>query len=310
MWLARVISMPGEGDSAAAPNAEPGTITGSWGKCRLILRFKAFEAMCDKRVAAWAWTAACLALCIPAGAAQEEGPTNETVASRPESPPRYRIDFGGEFFDAAEGRTASGLLGFTWVPHPSHALSLTLPFVGADFSETEGSGIGDVVVQYSWAPSVQLDANPWFPRSIGMGLTLILPSGDPDKGIGSDRWVAIPNFGWVVSITRGLSFLPLLQYFRSFDEMSDEEELDLINLELGFVYVTPIGLWVNYTPSIFEDLDSTGDNSLDHSLTLGKQIRWFGLSVGLATIERPDQQKELSRGADYQASITFHLTLP
>lgn len=266
--------------------------------------------MCDKRVAPWIWIAACLALWIPAAAAQDEDPTNEPVVSQAEGPPRHRIDFGGDYFDAAEGSTASGLLGYTWVPHPNHALSLTLPFVGADFSETEGSGIGDVVVQYSWAPSVRLDANPWFPRSLGMGLTLILPTGDPDKGIGSDRWVVIPNFGWVVSITRRFSFLPLLQYFRSFDETSDEDELELVNLDLGFVYVTPIGLWVNYTPSIFEDLGSNGDNNLDHSLTLGKQFRWFGLSVGLATIERSDHQSELSKGADYQASLTLHFTLP
>jgi len=266
--------------------------------------------MRDKRAALRVWAGLLLALSFPVVSAGAEEPVEVAADVEPQAAPRHRFDLGGNFFDTEEGQIATGLLSYTWIARPSHAFSLTLPFVGAKISETEGSGIGDLVAQYSWVPSVELDANPWFPRSMGIGLTLILPSGDSDKGIGDDRWVAIPNLGWVVPINRRFSFLPLLQYVRSFDEMSEEDDLELVNLELGLTYVSPGGFWVNYTPSIFEDLGPSDDNDLDHSLTLGKQFRLFGVSLQVATIERPDREEEVSGPkADYLISLTFHFTL-
>jgi hypothetical protein len=180
--------------------------------------------MRDKRAALRISAGMLLALSFPVVLAGAEEPADVAADIAPQAAPRHRFDLGANFFDTEEGETVTGLLSYTWIAHPSHAFSLTLPFVGADLSETEGSGIGDLVAQYSWVPSVELDANPWFPRSMGIGLTLIMPSGDPDKGIGDDRWVAIPNLGWVVPINRRLSFLPLLQYLRSFSDMSEEDE--------------------------------------------------------------------------------------
>ncbi len=40
----------------------------------------------------------------------------------------------------------------------------------------------------------------WEEATLGMGFGLIVPTGDPAKGTGADRWVAIPTLGWVFPI--------------------------------------------------------------------------------------------------------------
>jgi len=226
--------------------------------------------------------------------------------------PKHRIDFGVEWFDAVEGRSATGALNYSWVPHPSHALASTLLLIGSDLAETEGSGIGDLRVQYSWALGAGLTANPWVPNSLGMGFGLVIPTGDPAKGTGDDRWVAIPTFGWVVNFKERFSLLPTLQYFITFNEGPAAQEFRAANLELGFVYVTKSEFWFNYTPSVFRDFEPVDDTNVDHTFIVGKQFkRAIGVSLTLGTVERGKlQREELQRGADYRAALTGHFVLP
>jgi hypothetical protein len=240
--------------------------------------------------------------------------TTEEAHSEPTTPenPRNRIDFGMEWFDAADGRSLTGFLNYSWVPLSNHSLAATVLLIGSEYSETEGSGVGDLRLQYSFVPSAKLTASPWVPTSLGMGFGLIIPSGDPEKGTGDDRWVAIPTIGWVVAITKGLSFLPTLQYFDTFREGEAGQELSAANLELGFLYVTPSEFWVNYTPSVFRDFEPVDDTNVDHTLIIGQQFtRILAVSLTLGTVERNQVQGgQIQRGSDRRAGFTLHFVLP
>lgn len=239
--------------------------------------------------------------------------SNEQVSDSPApAGPRHRIDFGVQYFDAAEGETFTSSLNYSWVPLAHHSFAATVPIVGADLGETEGSGIGDLRLQYSYVPSARLTANSWVPNTLGMGIGLIVPTGDPDKGIGGDRWIAIPTIGWVFVIGERFSILPTLQYFHSLQEGSTADDFSSANLELGLLYVFRSEFWLNYTPSLFHDFDPIDDTNLDHFLTGGKQFtRTFGASLTLGDIERPPvQDPAVARDSDQFVELTLHFVLP
>jgi hypothetical protein len=241
-----------------------------------------------------------------AAAANDESGTEPAQGA-----PRHRIDFGLQWFDAAEGDTFTGSVDYGWVPLDHHGFAVGVPLVGSDFGETEGSGIGDTRLQYSYVPSAKLTAASWVPSTLGMGFGLIVPTGDPAKGTGSDRWVAIPTVGWVFLIGERFSILPTLQYLQSFNESSEADNISAANLELGLLYVTRSEFWVNYTPSLFRDFQPIDDTNLDHFLTVGKQFtRTLGSSITLGLIERPPvQDPGVARASDQFVQFTLHFVL-
>jgi len=49
----------------------------------------------------------------------------ESTGSGQPSSPRHRVDFGVQWYDAAEGDSVTGSLNYSWVPLDHHALSET-----------------------------------------------------------------------------------------------------------------------------------------------------------------------------------------
>lgn len=248
--------------------------------------------------------------------AQQTPPPDDSAVSNEQDTsapgPRHRIDFGIQWFDAAEGDIVTGSLAYSWVPLAHHSFAAIVPIVGADLGETEGSGIGDLRLQYNYVPSAKLTASPWVPNTLGMGFGLIVPTGDPDKGLGGDRLIAIPTLGWVFVVNERFTLLPTLQYFRSLQEGPTSGDFSSANLGVGFLYVFRSEFWLNYTPSLFRDFDPIDDTNLDHFLTLGKQFTpTFGGSLTLGDIERPPvQDAAVARASDQFAQITLHFVLP
>jgi len=266
-----------------------------------------------RSVVSWPRTAFCLgcaivSLLLVCDLAADEGSTD----SGEETSPKHRIDFGLQWYDAAEGNSATGSLSYSWVPLDHHAFAATLLLVGSDLSNAKGSGVGDTRLQYSWVPSANLTASAWVPKTLGMGFGLIVPTGDAAKGTGADRWVAIPTLGWVFLIGERFSILPSLQYLHSFNEGSAGEDVSTANLELGFLYVWGSRFWIKYTPSYFRDFQPVDDTNLDHFLLFGMQFsRVLGASLTLGNIERPpNQDPSLARDSDSFAEITLHIVLP
>ena len=141
---------------------------------------------------------------------------------------------------------------------------------------------------------------------------MIVPTGDPEKGTGADRWVAIPTLGWVFQIGEHFSILPSLQYFHSFGEGSAGEDFSSANLESGFLYVWSSEIWINYTASAFRDFEPAGDTNVDHLLSFGMQFsKVVGGTLTVGSIERPPfQDPDIARGSDRFAQITLHFVLP
>lgn len=229
-----------------------------------------------------------------------------------ESGPRHRISFGAQWFDAAEGNSASGALTYFWAASDHHALAATVPVVLSDVNGAEGSGVGDTRLQYSWVPSAKITAAPWVPTTLGTGFGLIVPTGDPAKGTGVDRWVAIPTLGWVFTPGQHFAIQPSLQYLHSFDEGSPEDEIRSANLVLTFLYAAESGFWIDYTASIFRDFEPEVTTNEDHFLTIGMQFtRVFGGSATLGSIERPPiQNPDFARGSDEFIELGLHFVLP
>jgi hypothetical protein len=241
-------------------------------------------------------------------AASDEGP-----AEKEEEPaPRHRISFGAQWFDAAEGDSVTGSLTYSWVPLEHHGFAATMLLVGSDVSGAEGSGIGDTRLQYSWVPSAKITAAAWVPTTLGMGFGLIVPTGDPAKGTGVDRWVAIPTLGWVFPLGQKFAVQPSLQYLYSFDEDTPDEHLSSANLVLTFLYVARSGFWIDYTASLFRDFEPVETTNEDHFLTLGQQFtRVLGGSVTLGSVERPPiQNPDFARSSDEFVELTLHFVLP
>jgi hypothetical protein len=249
---------------------------------------------------------AVVALGAPSIATADQGSSEE------ESAPRHRISFGAQWFDAAEGDSVTGSLTYGWVPLKHHGFAATVPVVASDVSGAEGSGIGDTRLQYSWVPSANITAAAWVPTTLGMGFGLIVPTGDPAKGTGVDRWVAIPTLGWVFTFGEKYALQPSLQYLFSFSEDTDDAQIRSANLALTFLYVTKKGFWIDYTASLFRDFEPVETTNEDHFLTFGQQFtRVLGGSVTLGSIERPPiQSPEFERSSDEFVELTLHFVLP
>ena len=62
---------------------------------------------------------------------------------------------------------------------------------------------------------------------------------------------------------------------------------------------------------MFRDFEPVEDTNVDHTLTVGKQFRIFGLSLQLGTVERGKiQGGDFSQGSDQRAALTFHFVPP
>ena len=249
-----------------------------------------------------------------AAAGQEslEAAAEEPLKKDEERAPRHRISFGAQWFDAAEGDSVTGSLTYSWVPLKHHGFAATIPLVGSDVSGAEGSGIGDTRLQYSWVPSANITAAAWVPTTLGMGFGLIVPTGDPAKGTGVDRWVAIPTLGWVFTLGKKFALQPSLQYLYSFSEERSEEHIRSANLVLTFLYVAKTGFWIDYTASVFRDFEPVETTNEDHFLTFGQQFtKVLGGSVTLGSIERPPiQNPDFARSSDEFVELTLRFVLP
>ena len=253
-----------------------------------------------------------LCVCVALVQAPDLGADQDSDETEEARAPRHRISFGAQWFDASEGNSIVGSLTYGWVPLNHHGFAVTTLLVESGVSGAEGTGIGDTRLQYSWVPSANITAAAWVPTTLGMGFGLIVPTGDPAKGTGVDRWVAIPTFGWVFTLGEKFALQPSLQYLYSFSEERSEEHIRSANLVLTFLYVAKSEFWIDLTASIFRDFEPIETTNEDLFLTVGQQFsRVFGGSVTLGSIERPPiQDPEFARTSDEFIELTLHFVLP
>jgi hypothetical protein len=216
-----------------------------------------------------------------------------------------RLDFGIDFYDAADGSIVRGGINYTWAPLADHSFAATLPVVDAGLADVEGSGIGDLLLRYNWVPALTLTADPWVPNTLGIGLGLVIPTGDATKGTGGDQWVMAPSLGWAAKIAKRTTLLPQLQYMKSFAEGELAQGAEAISLSVDIIHVTRSRFWVQYTPAASYDLEAE-QYEFDNLLVLGQQFtRRIALRLELRTLNIADPQDPAGDGRelDYRATL-------
>ncbi len=222
-----------------------------------------------------------------------------------------RLDFGIDFYDSASGSVVRGGINYNWVPLADHSFAATLPMIDSRLSDVEGSGIGDLLLRYNWVPALTLTADPWVPNNLGIGVGLLVPTGDPAKGTGGDQWVIAPSLGWAAIIAKRTTLLPQLQYMKSIAEGEFAQGMQTISLSVDLIHVTGSKFWVQYTPAATYDFEAE-QYEFDNLLVLGQQFtRRFALRFELRTLNVADPQDPTGNGRelDYRATLKLQWIL-
>jgi len=231
---------------------------------------------------------------------QKESDTSEQRATQ-------RLDFGIDFYDASDGSIVRGGIDYNWAPHTNYSFAATMPIVNSRLAEVNGSGIGDLLLRYNWVPSLTLTADPWVPNSLGIGLGLLVPTGDAAKGTGGDQWVIAPSLGWAAKIAKRTTLLPQLQYMKSFAEGELAQGMQTISLSADLIHVFLSKFWVQYTPAASYDLEAE-TYEFDNLLVLGQQFtRRVALRLELRTLNVADPQDPAGDGRKLDYRATFKL---
>lgn len=201
----------------------------------------------------------------------EECPVELTEADDATHGPHHRIDFGLERFGGAERSIMTLALGYTWAPGMQHSLHVNANLLDSSLGESDGDGLSDTLIQYSWAPTEKITARPWLPRRFGTGLGLVVPTGDLEKGTGSDMWVAAPFLGLPITIGESLILLPSLMYLHSFSHGENAIPLQALIGEFGVLYGFAQKWWVTFIPAAAQDFEFS-ETTLTASLQVGREI--------------------------------------
>jgi hypothetical protein len=224
--------------------------------------------------------------------------------------PRHRIDISAVFLDSVSTDSINGILGYTYNLTGNTNLNITAPYLDPDTATGSNSGFGDTVISLSFVPLVEVSANPWVPRTVGTGISILAPTGNAGDGRSLDAWVITPFLGLVIPLTDQFFLAPQLGYVHSLDTTAAGVDLRLAFAEFGFAYVSNKGFWASYFPRFARDLERD-DWAIDHRLSVGKMVtRNVGFSVDYVFIERFNFGSDIpnTRGFDEQIELNVHFS--
>jgi hypothetical protein len=233
----------------------------------------------------------------------EDNESQSTAAA-----PRHRFDISAVFLDGDSTDSLNGLLGYTYTLTSNTILNVTVPYLDPDRSTGDNSGFGDTLISLSFVPLVEVSANPWVPRTVGTGISVLAPTGNGDEGRSLDTWVITPYLGLVIPLSDRFFLAPQLGYVHSLDEIATDVDLRLAFAEFGFAYVSLDGFWASYFPRFAFDLERE-DWAIDHRLALGKMLNAnVGLSIDYVFIERFNFGSDIpnASGFDRQIELNVH----
>jgi hypothetical protein len=221
---------------------------------------------------------------------------------------RHRIDLSAVFLDQISGDALYGTVAYTYDLTTNSNFNVTVPYLDPDRDTGGNSGFGDTILSLSFVPSVRMSANPWVPRTVGTGISVLAPTGNADEGRSLDAWIVTPYLGLVIPLTDRFFLAPQIGYTHSLDKTAADTDLRLAFAEVGFAYVSAKGFWASYFPRFAFDLQRD-DWAIDHRIALGKMVtRKFGLSVDYVLIERFNFGSDVPnlRGFDRQIELSVH----
>jgi hypothetical protein len=221
---------------------------------------------------------------------------------------RHRIDVTAVYLDGDSADSINGLLGYTYSLTSNAIVNVTVPYIDPDRATGGNSGFGDALLSFSYVPLVKVSANPWVPRTVGTGISVLAPTGSTKDGRSLDAWVITPYVGLVIPLSDQFFLAPQLGYTHTLDEAVGGTDLRLAFAEVGIAYVSLKGFWASYFPRFIFDLERD-DWAIDHRIALGKMVTSnVGFSIDYVFIERFNFGSDIPnvRGFDKQIELSVH----
>ena len=95
-----------------------------------------------------------------------------------------RLDVGFQYTSQTGINQASIEAAYTQVFATHHQITMTAPLVDEGMDSSINMSAGDLKFGYSYTPGHALNASPWVPSDVGIGIGLSIPTGDPGKATG------------------------------------------------------------------------------------------------------------------------------
>jgi hypothetical protein len=203
-----------------------------------------------------------LLVILPASVYAEEGGVNSEL-------PLNRIDLTTVFFDTNDTDSLTGIIGYTRNLSFNSNLDVRTSYLDSRFGDSGGSGIGDTTVTFSYLRNEKVSVAPWLPRKLGSGISVTLPTGNEDRGLGLGSTLLTPFLGTQVPITDSIAFTPTIAYAYSTSPIITGADVRIILLDLGVTWVGKSGLWTSLFYGYIRDIE-VDDYTTGGRLSFGK----------------------------------------
>jgi hypothetical protein len=241
----------------------------------------------------------CLALSTQLMAANSDSDEKST--------PVNRLEFTYAAFDSSSLDKLTTFFGYTRNLSSKSNLNLRLSYLESRFGLSEGTGIGDSTVTWSYLPHFKLSAGPWVPRIVGSGVSVLLPTGNEKQGRGLGSTIVTPFVGTVIPVTETFSIAPNLLYAYSIDPIFTGNDVRVGLLDLGLSLVRNSGWWVNFYLGYIYDFEAD-NTSFGNRLSFGKRLS-NGLGLSAHYIDYESFVPGVARVATQQYNQLYELTI-
>jgi hypothetical protein len=202
---------------------------------------------------------------------------------------RHRLDMSYSQVEGFDGDVTLTLPSYTYSFSRSLRATVVTSYVELDFpvsekfgiaEEIEESGWGDTVIGFQYDPGARLTSGAWVPDTLGFYSSLVMPTGDADKGLSSDTWTAEVGAGWLLDLPYNLLIIPTTAYRKSLKSGSSAYLLNEAALGLGFYWLFPFRAWLGIEPYLAWDFER--DTDIDQFRIYAGKSFTNGLAVEVA----------------------------
>jgi len=181
---------------------------------------------------------------------------------------RHRLDVSYSQVEGFDGDINLTLPAYTYSFSRQLRASIVASYVELDFPASEEYGIaqdidesgwGDTIIGFQYDPGARLTSGAWVPDTLGFSASLVMPTGDEDKGLGGDAWTAEVGAGWLLDLPLNFLVIPSTAYRKSFENGDTTYRLNEATVGLGFYWLFPIRAWLGIEPFLGWDFERDTD---------------------------------------------------
>jgi hypothetical protein len=209
-------------------------------------------------------------------------PTGQISTGTDPTEIRTRLDISATNVDQSQNvelsaRRSTGYLfdvGFDWAFAENHLAGVLAGWTKNNLDAYDDSGVSDTIFSYLWRFHLNAEAAWWQPRAAAVGVDLLTPTGDGDKGTGNELWAAHPVIygSWTLTentwgMDGSVNFYPSVGWYRSFEEKEGAERFRDLAVGTAFEYKFNNGVYGMWSPEFIWDKDN--EETANHLFELG-----------------------------------------